>query len=126
VWIMLQSKKQSRYGAVKLLDFASTRFPLPCEKLVDLGGLKHLFGIFMGKARIKGPKGERNVAAGFKHSPFTIIMNCTSIMPRCRWPGCRSRGRGEKHFDYFQPASESGSQGRAARESGCKVCGIRV
>ena len=58
VWIMLQSKKQSRYGAVKLLDFASTRFPLPCEKLVDLGGLKHLFGIFMGKARIKGPKGE--------------------------------------------------------------------
>lgn len=59
MWIMLQSKKQSRYGAVKLLDFCTTRYALPCEKLVDLGGLKHLFGIFMGKARIKGPKGER-------------------------------------------------------------------
>jgi len=58
VWIMLQSKKQSRYGAVKLLDFATTRFTAPCDKLVDLGGLKHLFGIFMGKARIKGPRGE--------------------------------------------------------------------
>ena len=55
---MLQSKKQSRYGAVKLLDFATTRFTTPCDKLVDLGGLKHLFGIFMGKARIKGPKGK--------------------------------------------------------------------
>ncbi len=55
---MLQSKKQSRYGAIKLLDFATTRFAPPCDKLVDLGGLKHLFGIFMGKARIKGPRGE--------------------------------------------------------------------
>lgn len=58
MWIMLQSKKQSRYGALKLLDFASTRFATPCEKLVDLGGLKHIFGAFMGKARIKGPGGE--------------------------------------------------------------------
>eukprot|EP00955_Chlamydomonas_euryale_P051772 354954-Chlamydomonas_euryale.AAC.8 len=48
-----QSKKQSRYGALKLLDFATTRYAPPCEKLVDLGGLKHLFGIFMGKAKIK-------------------------------------------------------------------------
>ncbi len=56
--LMLQSKKQSRYGALKLLDFASTRFAPTCDKLVDLVGLKQLFGIFMGKARIKGPRGK--------------------------------------------------------------------
>ncbi len=59
MWLMLQSKKQSRYGALKLLDFATTRYALPCDKLVDLGVLKHVFGVFMGKAKIKGPRGER-------------------------------------------------------------------
>lgn len=58
MWLMLQSKKQSRYGALKLLDFVTTRYALPCDKLVDLGVLKHIFGVFMGKAKIKGPRGE--------------------------------------------------------------------
>ncbi|GAX82009.1 hypothetical protein CEUSTIGMA_g9437.t1 [Chlamydomonas eustigma] len=75
VWIMLQSKKQSRYGAVKLLDFSTTRFPQPCEKLVDLGGLKHLFGIFMGKARIKGPRGGRDVEMEVEERSVSIIFN---------------------------------------------------
>ena len=74
---MLQSKKQSRYGAVKLLDFATTRFSAPCDKLVDLGGLKHLFGIFMGKARIKGPKGE---GEGGRQ------MNVLKGLLKARWP----------------------------------------
>lgn len=37
MWLMLANKRQSRYGALKLLDFASTRYGAPCEKLVDLG-----------------------------------------------------------------------------------------
>jgi beta-catenin-like protein 1 len=36
MWIMLCGRKQCRYGALKLLDYASTRAVLPCEKLVDL------------------------------------------------------------------------------------------
>jgi hypothetical protein len=36
MWLMMQNKKQSRYGALKLLDFACTRYTPPCEKLVDL------------------------------------------------------------------------------------------
>ena len=36
MWLMLQNKRQSRYGALKLLDFAATRYTPPCEKLVDL------------------------------------------------------------------------------------------
>ncbi len=36
MWLMLEGKRQSRYGALKLLDFACTRYAAPCEKLVDL------------------------------------------------------------------------------------------
>lgn len=56
--LILQSKRQSRYGALKLLDFCMTSYGQPCEEFVDRGGLKNLFGVFMGKARIKGPQGE--------------------------------------------------------------------
>ncbi len=57
--LMLQSRRQCRYGALKCLDYAATRFVAPAERLVDLGGLKQLFGLFMGKAKVKGPAGER-------------------------------------------------------------------
>lgn len=56
--LILSSKRQSRYGALKLLDFCMTSYGQPCEEFVDRGGLKNLFGVFMGKARIKGPQGK--------------------------------------------------------------------
>lgn len=44
----MQGKKQSRYGALKLLDFACTRYALPCEKLVDLVGFMARAGSVSG------------------------------------------------------------------------------
>ena len=68
MWLMLQNKKQARYGALKALDFATTHCAPPCDKLVDLGGLKNIFGVLMGKARIKGPRGEwRGGGGGLGH-----------------------------------------------------------
>ncbi|KAG1678261.1 hypothetical protein FOA52_013881 [Chlamydomonas sp. UWO 241] len=78
MWIILQNKKASRYGAVKLLDFATTRYGPPCDKLVDMGGLKHLFGIFMGKAKIKGPRGDksgRDVESELEERAVSIVFN---------------------------------------------------
>lgn len=37
------------------------RYPAACDKLVDVGGLKHVFGAFMGKAKIKGPRGGKDI-----------------------------------------------------------------
>ena len=42
--IILKQKRLSRAGALKALDFATTRQPAACERLVDMGGLKSLFG----------------------------------------------------------------------------------
>ncbi len=41
MYLMLASKKQSRYGALRLLDFAMTRCAPSCEKLVDLVSGNH-------------------------------------------------------------------------------------
>lgn len=62
--LMLQAKKHSRYGAVKALDYATTRHGPACERLVDGGGLKSVFGLFMGKTKVKGPKGEAKGGRG--------------------------------------------------------------
>ena len=43
--IILKQKRLSRAGALKALDFATTRQPAACERLVDMGGLKSLFGV---------------------------------------------------------------------------------
>lgn len=91
MWLMLANKRQSRYGALKLLDYATTRYSAPCEKLVDLGGLKHLFGAFMGKARIKGPTG----GCCWEHlcsepgAPFWGRQWCCSCCAALTPPPCR-------------------------------------
>ncbi len=41
-----------------LLPGFPVHLPVTAEKLVDLGGLKQLFGLFMGKAKVKGPAGK--------------------------------------------------------------------
>eukprot|EP00983_Pelagomonas_calceolata_P037049 1136164-Pelagomonas_calceolata.AAC.2 len=79
MWLMLANKRQSRFGALKLLDYAATRYGAPCEKLVDLGGLKHLFGAFMGKAKIRGPTGRLQ---GLKQLLGTIMGEAKGLMRR--------------------------------------------
>ena len=55
--IVLKQKRLSRGGALKALDFATTRAPAACEKLLDMGGLKSLFAIFMGRGKVKRKQG---------------------------------------------------------------------
>ncbi|GFR50058.1 hypothetical protein Agub_g12199, partial [Astrephomene gubernaculifera] len=79
--LMLQSRRQCRYGALKCLDYAATRFPPPAEKLVDLGGLKQLFGLFMGKAKVKGPMGEHDVDAEVEERCVSLLASMLSQLP---------------------------------------------
>ena len=57
--IILKQKRLSRAGALKALDFATTRQPAACERLVDMGGLKSLFAIFMSRGRVRRAAGSK-------------------------------------------------------------------
>ncbi|XP_004288588.1 PREDICTED: beta-catenin-like protein 1-like isoform 2 [Fragaria vesca subsp. vesca] len=59
--IIIMKQKKSAYGsAIRALDFAMTKYPLACERFVDVLGLKTVFAAFMGKIPInKNEKKER-------------------------------------------------------------------
>lgn len=50
--LILKQKRLARAGALKALDFATTRTASNCERFVDQLGLKAIFGIFMGKSKV--------------------------------------------------------------------------
>ena len=50
--LILKQKRVARAGALKALDFATTRSPANCERFVDQFGLKTIFATFMGKGKV--------------------------------------------------------------------------
>ena len=50
--LILKGKRATRGSALKCLDFAATRCPPACDRLVDQQGLKTVFAIFMGKLKV--------------------------------------------------------------------------
>lgn len=49
--IIIMKQKKLAYGsAIRVLDFAMTKYPPACERFVDVLGLKTAFAAFMGKA----------------------------------------------------------------------------
>ena len=57
--LILKQKRVARAGALKALDFATTRSPANCERFVDQFGLKTIFAIFMGKGKVGTSLGEQ-------------------------------------------------------------------
>ncbi|KAF5186105.1 Beta-catenin-like protein [Thalictrum thalictroides] len=48
--IIIMKQKKLAYGsAIRAIDFAMTKYPLACERFVDVLGLKTVFAAFMGK-----------------------------------------------------------------------------
>lgn len=62
-----------RTAALKCLDFATTACPPACERLVDQQGLRTLFGIFMGKLKVK--KQDEAAAKEEEERTVSIIAN---------------------------------------------------
>ena len=50
--LILKSKRRTRTSALKCLDFATTRCPPACDRVVDQQGLRTLFAIFLGKLKV--------------------------------------------------------------------------
>lgn len=49
--LILRGNSAARVATLRCIDFATTNSQPACERLVDAGGLKSLFGIFMGKIK---------------------------------------------------------------------------
>eukprot|EP00775_Hariotina_reticulata_P010490 gene10490-10649_t len=73
--LLLKSKKSSRYGAIKAIDFATTRCPPACDRLVEAGALAQLFAVFMGRSKVKNSKGEAD-----KEAAREVEERCISII----------------------------------------------
>ncbi|KAK9819671.1 hypothetical protein WJX72_000948 [[Myrmecia] bisecta] len=73
--LIMKGKRFARAGACKTLDFALTRCPAACEHFVDTLGLKSLFGIFMGKSKMKRHKDEDTNEAEEEERAVSIISN---------------------------------------------------
>lgn len=81
--IILKQKRLSRVGALKALDFATTRFAPACERFVNMGGLKTLFAVFMGRSRLKGHrKSDASTERGEEERVVSIICNLLSNLGR--------------------------------------------
>ncbi|KIY93572.1 Beta-catenin-like protein 1 [Monoraphidium neglectum] len=84
MFLLLKAKKASRYGAIKALDFA-------CTLLVEVGGLAPLFALFMGRTKVKGPKGDKagkDVAREMEERSVSLI---SSLLQHVTKAGLRDR-----------------------------------
>ena len=50
--LILKQKRIARTGALKALNFATTKSAPNCERFVDQLGLKTIFALFMGKIKV--------------------------------------------------------------------------
>ena len=77
--LIVKGRKGARTGALKCLDFATTRFPAACDQVVDFGGLGTLFSLFMGKLKIKGKqRRDEQAAVEEEERCMSIIANMLS------------------------------------------------
>lgn len=90
--IVLKQKRLSRGGALKALDFATTRAPAACEKLLDMGGLKSLFAIFMGRGKVKRKQGvggeEASDQQAAEERAVSVVANLLMVCPKPKRSTC--------------------------------------
>jgi beta-catenin-like protein 1 len=80
--LILKARTAARTGALKCLDFATTRCPPACDQLVDFGGLGTVFALFMGKLKSKkgknGRKRDDTVIAEEEQRCMSLVCNLLS------------------------------------------------
>lgn len=98
--MVLKSKRFVGMGALKAIDFATTKCRPACERLVDIMGLKSTFACFMGKGKVAKRKGEEGQEQQVTERALSIVFNLLLNLPR----GARS-DRGEFAEWLEQPLS---------------------
>ncbi|KAL6780216.1 hypothetical protein ACKKBF_B14000 [Auxenochlorella protothecoides x Auxenochlorella symbiontica] len=77
--LILRGNSAARVATLRCIDFATTNSQPACERLVDAGGLKSLFGIFMGK--IKAKKADEVDRQEEEERSVSIITNLFQMLP---------------------------------------------
>jgi beta-catenin-like protein 1 len=79
--IVLKNKTSGRGGALKVLDYATTRYGPACCRIVTANGLKTVFAVFMGKLKSKMAKKDAAVAREDDERIMSIISNmCINLV----------------------------------------------
>lgn len=89
--IIVRNKRIARGGALKALDFATTRCGIACDRLVDAAGLKTIFSAFMGKLK---PKLKKEELKEDEERIVSILGNLFEMIP----PECSRWGRVASKF----------------------------
>jgi beta-catenin-like protein 1 len=80
--LILKARTAAKAGALKCLDFATTRCPPACDQIVDFGGLGTVFALFMGKLKTKkvknGRKRDETVIAEEEERCMSLVCNLLS------------------------------------------------
>ena len=99
--LILRGKRLARTSALKCLDFATTRCPPACDRVVDQAGLKTLFAIFMGKLKVRRCEDciQRQSVIQTVHQPEQAVAGCllarNGLGSHVRWNvGSERRGTG--------------------------------
>ncbi|PSC73978.1 beta-catenin 1 [Micractinium conductrix] len=87
--LILRGKRLARTSALKCLDFATTRCPPACDRVVDQAGLKTLFAIFMGKLKV--PKKKRDEASTAGEEEERTVSVIASLLLNCSKQSRRDR-----------------------------------
>ena len=91
--LILKEKRVARAGALRVVDFATTRNPPACERWVDLTGLKQLFAIFMGKSKV----------CSHMFLVLTPSSSCQSVMSCAKGYGCHDSAHKLLSFILWYP-----------------------
>ncbi|KAG5177688.1 Catenin-beta-like protein [Tribonema minus] len=73
----LREKKYAALCAIKVLDYATTNNAINCEHLVDCGGLKAIFPVFMGRAAARKLRKAHKLSRGDARS---LEEHCISLV----------------------------------------------
>lgn len=77
--LIVKGRTNARTAALKCLDFATTRCPAACDRAVDQGALRTVFGLFMGKIKSKGArKRDEATIAEEEERSLSVVGNLMS------------------------------------------------
>ncbi|XP_011624690.1 beta-catenin-like protein 1 isoform X2 [Amborella trichopoda] len=72
--IIIMKQKKLAYGsAIRVLDFAMTKYPPACERFVDVLGLKTAFATFMGKIPVNKKKNKESYQEELEERIVSLI-----------------------------------------------------
>ena len=75
--LILKARRVARAGALKALNFATTKSQANCDRFIEQQGLRTIFAMFMGKIKVS-----------FTHENATCPSRLVSLLDRTQFMSC--------------------------------------